>query len=209
MTERRSALLQAGMLTWTICSVFLTGGCGRSSPVEGKVAWSDSTGDVQGLANLPDRPTPDLQEVVVGSANGELVAELNMKDLRKRLDYVSADGKRYGASLADLLLDTDLDPNTGGAPLSLWRMDTKPARFGYEFRIAVLAGFRIQSADGSGSKVGDISLDNANYVKIEPIIKFQVYSLGSQRFGSKHIELSEADSERLDSELALLENEHV
>lgn len=188
----------------------LIGGCRRPNTAEGKVVWSDSAGDVQGLANLPDRPTPDLQEVMVGSANGELVAELNMQNLRKRLDYVSADGKRYGASLLDILLDTDLNPTTGGAPTSLWRMDAKPARFGYEFRIAVLAGFRSQSADGgSGRTVGDVSLDSAKYVKIEPIIKYQIWALGSQRFGSKNIDLSEADSARLDSELVILDNDCV
>ena len=210
MTKRRSSVLRARIVAGLLGFVLLSGGCGRPGSTGSKVVWSDSDGDVQGLANLPDRPTPDLHEVMVGSKNGELVAELNLENLRKRLDYVSADGKRYGASLVDILLDVDLDPATGGAPLSLWRADTRPTRFGYEFRIAVLAGFRRQTADGgSGRTVGDMSFDSANQVKIEPIITYQIWSLGAQRFGSKNIDLTEADSARLDTELAALDNDRV
>ena len=210
MTKRIFPELQAKMVAGILGCVLLTAGCERPGSMGGNVVWSDPDGDVQELANLPDRPTPDLHEVMVDSKNGELVAELSLKNLRKRLDYVSADGKRHGASLVDILIDTDIDPSTGGAPLSLWRLDARPARFGYEFRIALLAGFRYHSADGgAGRTVGDVSLDSTNKDKIEPIVTYQIWALSAQRFGGKHIDLIEADSARLDTELALLDNDTV
>jgi len=187
----------------------LAGACGRTGSPE-QIVWTDPEGDVQGVANLPDRPTPDLRKVAVSSDAAQLTVELELKDLQKRLAYAGPDGRRYGASLADLLIDADHDPATGGAPLTLWRGDQKPARFGYEYRVAVLAGFRYQAADGgSGRSTGDVSIESAGKVKVEPIIMYQVWSLGAQRFGSRNVELSEADKARMDTELAVLEGDRV
>lgn len=185
------------------------GACGpKGSPDQ--VVWTDPEGDVQGVANLPDRPTPDLRKVAAGSDAGQLTIELELKGLQKRLAYIGPDGKRYGASLVDLLVDADHDPATGGAPMTLWRGEQKPARFGYEFRVAILAGFRYQATDGgSGRTVGDVSIDGAGKAKIEPIVMYQVWSLGAQRFGSRNVELAEADKARMDTELAVLEGDRV
>lgn len=204
-------VLQAGFALLLVGIPLLFGACRRADTADGRAVWSDPTGDVRSVANLPDRPAPDLDEVAVGSTNGQLLVELNLKNLRKRLEYTGADKKRHGVSLLDLLLDTDLNPTTGGAPISLWpSSDVRPARFGYEFRIAVLAGFRTQSADGgSGSTVGDVSIETDKYVKIEPVIKYQIWTLGNKRFDGKHVALSDADSAILDTELAVLDNDRV
>jgi hypothetical protein len=107
-------------------------------------------------------------------------------------------------------VDADNDAGTGGAPLTLWRGEQKPSRFGYEYRVAVLAGFRYEAADGgSGRTTGDASIQSEGKTKIEPIVTYQVWQLGSQRFGSKNVELSEADKARMDTELAVLEVDRV
>jgi hypothetical protein len=187
----------------------LATGCGQSSKSDG-VVWTDPEGDVQGIANLPDRPTPDLRKVAIGSEAGQLTVELDVKSLWKRLEYAGPDGRRYGASLIDLLVDADHDPATGGAPMTLWRGEQKPSRFGYEYRVAVLAGFRYQTTEGgSGRTTGDVFIESAGKSKIEPIVMYQVWSLAAQRFGSRNVELSEADKARMDTELATLDGDRV
>jgi hypothetical protein len=174
------------------------------------VAWKDAEGDVRGLADLPERPTPDLREIVIRSENGELIGEFEVKNLAKRLAFEGPEGRRYGTSLLDLLVDADHDPATGGAPGGLWRGNDKPSRFGYEFRIAVLAGFRYQSADGgSGRSTGDVSMPGAGKTAIEPIVIYQVWSLGAQRSATRHVALPDADKDRMDRELATLEGDRV
>ena len=76
----------------------LAGACGRMGSPD-QIVWTDPEGDVQGVANLPDRPTPDLRKVAVGSDAGQLMVELELKGLQKRLAYAGPDGRRASAGV--------------------------------------------------------------------------------------------------------------
>jgi len=177
MPDRSRPILTA----LAISLVVLANACGGASRDAG-VSWDDPSGDVTRFANLPDLPLPDLTRVSVESANGELVIVLKTADpLGPVFAYTAPDGKKRGATLANLYLDTDNNASTGGAPF-IRNNEGLAKRGGYDRQISVQLGFLYADATGgSGMSSGDVALNTKEVQITAPTANYYVYALSAER----------------------------
>jgi len=146
------------------------------------VSWNDPAGDVAKFANLPDLPLPDVTRVTVEAANGELLIVFKTNDpLAQVFEYTAPDGKKRGATLASLYLDTDNNASTGGAPF-VRNTEGLAERKGYDRQISVQLGFLYADAGGgSGMSSGDVVLHTGEVQITAPIANYYVYALSAER----------------------------
>lgn len=184
MSDRRRPVLI--VFVWLFVAVAV--GC-RVSSGEAVVSWNDPAGDVSRFANLPDLPLPDVTRVTVEAANGELLVVFKTNDpLAAVFAYTAPDGKKRGATLAHLYLDTDNNASTGDAPF-VRNTEGLAERKGYDRQISVQLGFLYADASGgSGMSSGDVALHTAEVQITAPTANYYVYALSAEReYGSRTI----------------------
>jgi hypothetical protein len=150
-----------------LLTVALLGAC-QSGPPEG-VEWADPAGDTpqqEGWLGL------DIIHVNAVGYDEQLHVTFTLpfpvQDFYKQY---APDGKKRGRVLADLLIDADSDPATGGHPAGM------PKRTGYEFVLSAQLGYWAKSKETGMVSLGPITFDPAHTVyKFRPTFELRRFT---------------------------------
>lgn len=144
----------------------------KVAPVKG-ISWVDPSGDI--INDVSGRPRADIVGVKAEGRDGLLSISAKMtKDVAEFFSYAGPGGERQGASIVEYYLDVDNNADTGGT--GLFRGEANRPVKGYEFKIAVFAGFFVRDGVSVGEIRGDVEIDPAKNPIIGNVVSYKIWT---------------------------------